>query len=195
MNREQWLLSATDKLRNGIFKDVHASLPVGVSAIIPIVRVSVGFPKGRGGKSQAIGQYWPALSVEDAIPQVFISPVIDDASRALDILVHELVHACTPGAGHKTPFKQLALAVGLSGKMTATIAGPELTVRLNAMALELGPYPNSRINLSAGPKKQGTRMLKCECIDCGYTCRASAKWIEERGAPICPCNQTTMATP
>lgn len=194
MTREQWLLTATDKFRHGLFKDAHASLPVGVSAIIPTVRVSVGFPKGRGGRGQAIGQYWPSLAVQDAIPQVFISPVIDDGARALDILAHELVHACTPGAGHKTPFKQLAIAIGLTGKMTATVAGPELTARLNSLLTELGPYPNSRINLNAGPKKQSTRLLKCECTSCGYTCRVTATWLESTGAPICPCSGSAMVS-
>jgi hypothetical protein len=40
-------------------------------------------------------------------------------------------------------------------------------------------------------KKQSTRMVKCECPDCGYIVRTTRKWLEE-GAPICPCNKREM---
>ena len=39
---------------------------------------------------------------------------------------------------------------------------------------------------AAGPKPQGTRLLKCECAVCGYTARTTAKWLNGPGAPICP---------
>ena len=40
-----------------------------------------------------------------------------------------------------------------------------------------------------------TRMLKCECGDCGYVARVSRRWLCETGPPICPCNRETMACP
>lgn len=184
MTREQWLLSATVRLRDTLFKQADA--------IVPEVRVSVGFPGGaRVSAHKAIGQYWPGNLTDDKTPQVFVSPVLGDPIRALDVLVHELVHACTPGSGHKGPFKRLAIKVGLEGKMTATVAGTELTKRLNALSEELGPYPHSAINL-ADRKKQGTRLGKIQCTSCGYTCRVTAKWIEERGTPLCPCSGEPM---
>jgi hypothetical protein len=38
------------------------------------------------------------------------------------------------------------------------------------------------------PKKQGTRMLKAECLGhgCGYTVRVAARWIADCGPPHCP---------
>lgn len=182
LTREAWLVAATELLRNGLFAE-HG-------AVIPTVRVSVGFPGG-GSARKRIGEYWHASACEDAVPQIFISPVLE-AFPALDTLVHELVHACTPGAGHKKPFKVLALKLGMVGPMRSAGAGPELKQRLNAlMEKELGPYPHARVNLSER-KKQGTRMLKCECQGCGYTVRTTTKWIETLGAPICPCNLKTM---
>jgi hypothetical protein len=183
ITREQWLLQAIDQLRSTLFLENQAQ--------VPELRVSVGFPGG-GSKYKAIGEYWPKKSVSDGIPQVFISPVLDEPIRCLDVLVHELVHACTPGSGHKGPFRVLALAVGLEGKMTATTAGPKLRERLNALATSLGQFPQSKINLS-DRKKQGTRLGKIECQSCGYTCRVTKKWIETMGAPICPCNKKPMA--
>lgn len=40
--------------------------------------------------------------------------------------------------------------------------------------------------LRDAPKKQKTRMLKCECATCGYTVRTARKWLELAGAPLCP---------
>ena len=181
--RESWLIAATNDLRGGIFKP-HAEIPAAL-------RLSCGFPGGRSGK-KAIGQYWHASACMDAVPQVFISPVIDNPVRALDVLVHELVHACTPGDGHKKSFKRLALALGLTGKMTATVAGPELESSLKGLVERLGAYPHAAINL-ADRKKQSTRLNKVKCESCGYTVRVTKKWLESSGAPLCPCSGEAMA--
>ena len=99
-----------------------------------------------------------------------------------------MVHA-TVGTdkGHKGPFKKLATRLGLIGKMTATVASPELKTRLDAMAAELGPYPHAAMNTNA-IKKQTTRMVKVECAGCGYIVRTTEKWIEV-GLPTCPCGE------
>ena len=74
--------------------------------------------------------------------------------------------------------------------MTATEAGEELKGRLNALVEQLGEYPHALLTESG--KKQSTRMIKCECYSCGYIARTSSKWIEEAGAPICPCGYGQM---
>lgn len=74
--REQWLTQATANLRTGLFKQLGAE--------IPTIRLSVGFPGGSRGK-KAIGQYWPSPLIADAVPQVFVSPVIGDPVRALEV--------------------------------------------------------------------------------------------------------------
>ena len=40
--------------------------------------------------------------------------------------------------------------------------------------------------------QQSTRMVKVVCAGCGYTARTTRKWLDEAGAPICPCNQEPM---
>lgn len=186
MNREAWLIKASEKL--GVLLE-----EVGQTA--PEVRVSVGFPKGRGGKKfKAIGQCWSGACAGDGLAQVFIHPELADAVRVLDVLLHEIIHA-TVGTecGHKGAFKQVALAVGLTGKMTATEAGEDLKPRLEAIAQELGEYPHSALNSEAGGgKKQGTRLIKCECDECGYVVRTTAKWLEALGPVFCPCNNEKM---
>ena len=73
--------------------------------------------------------------------------------------------------------------------MTETTASPQLAERLNALCERAGPYPHATLDMAkSGVKKQGTRMLKLTCPDCGYTVRTTAKWIEA-GLPTCPCGE------
>jgi hypothetical protein len=183
MTREEWLLAMTDELRP-LFAAAGAPLP-------PKLRVSCGWPSRRAlasptSNSRTIGQCWPTGFSADATPEVFVSPYLADAVEVAAVLVHELIHVfdnCQNG--HKGPFRRIALALGLAGKMTATHAGPELVARLNALCAKVGPYPHASLDASQ-LKKQSTRMLKVECPDCGYTVRTSALWIEV-GLPTCPC--------
>jgi hypothetical protein len=179
--REQWLNAMTAALRPS-FKAAGHPIPEAI-------RISCGWPSHRALASASgrnIGQCWPATASADAHAEIFISPCIATSAAAGTILVHELCHAADRNEhGHKAPFKRIALAVGLTGKMRETIATPELTRRLNAIAEQLGDYPHATLDRS-GEKKQGTRMLKVQCPECGYTVRTTAQWLAE-GLPTCPC--------
>jgi hypothetical protein len=105
-------------------------------------------------------------------------------------LLHELVHAAVGlAAKHRGPFKKCATALGLEGKMTATHAGEELTLRLKEITDGLGDYPHAKLDKSQSnaPKKQTCRQLKVECNECGCLCRMSRKAIDEIGCPTCAC--------
>lgn len=188
--REEWLVAAVEALR-----PMFSAL---TSETVPAVRVSVGWPGGNGRKNSVIGQCWSTKVAADEISQVFISPVLDDAVRVLDVLAHELIHAiddCT--SGHKGRFAKIAKALGLEGKMTATVAGPGLKAELDQIAAELGEYPHAALvnpgQGADGPKKQGTRMLKVECeAGSGYKVRITRQWLDEYGAPKCPCHDEVM---
>jgi len=186
--RDQWLKAATTSLRKQ-FKQHGYAVPDDI-------RISVGFPGGRGGASgsQHIGMCWYGEGIQDGVDQVYISPVLGDPVRVLDVLVHELCHAAVGiGHGHKGPFRTLATAMGLEGKMTATIAGDDLAVSLTALAKRLGPYPHSALDMSKR-KKQTTRMIKAICEDDQYIVRLSRKMLTEHGAPICPTCQAQMTS-
>ena len=182
ITREQWLELAVSKLIP-LFQSVNAT--------VPTVRVSVGFPGGGSARTR-IGEHWSPKASDDGIGQIFISPTQSDSIRVLDILVHELVHAAVgTEAGHGAPFKRVAIAVGLTGKMRSTTAGADLKTKLEALVLEIGSYPHGKLNLRFR-KKQSTRMVKMECLDCGYICRTSQSNINDRGAVLCPCNSEPM---
>ena len=173
--RDEWLAGAIASLRTD-FSAIGHPIP-------ETMRASIGFPsKGaRPSSNQRIGECWGK-----AIPQVYVSPVLADPIRILDVLVHELVHAAVGcECGHKGPFRKAALAIGLEGKMTATVAGEALSARLAKLADSLGVLPHEALDLSTR-KKQGTRMLKAECADCEYIVRLTRKMIDAHGCPICP---------
>jgi len=177
LTREGWLELAIEKLRP-LFKEHGCVLPDNI-------RVTVGFTS-RGGK-KAIGQVWSETASEGGFYEIFIHPGILKL-RALDVLIHELCHVGAGlKSGHKGKFKKLATNVGLTGKMTATTATPELVTYLES--LDLPEYPHFLLNTdseSTAPRKQGTRMHKASCACCEYTIRISQKWIDEVGLPQCP---------
>lgn len=182
--REQWLNAAVAEL-SGLFE--------ALAEPVPPVRVSVGWPGGRGKKATTIGQCWKSTASADGVPQVFISPVLDDAQKVLATLLHELVHAVDDCQnGHKGRFVSLAKKVGLVGPWTATTAGDALAETLKAMTETLGEYPHAALMPSlSGVPKQTTRMLKVECVnESGYMARMTKTWLDQHGAPICPhCNE------
>jgi len=186
ITREQWLQNAVVAMEPH-FKSVGYN--------IPKVRVSCGFPYA---SKNAIGQCWDKSAASDKVAQLFVSPVVKDElakQGVLSILVHEVVHGVVGNdQKHGKVFAKCARAVGLEGKMTETVAGEALTVEMAKWLKALGPYPHASLNAKTGrpTKKQTTRMIKCECKDCGYTLRVSAKWLQDPGAPICPCNNLSM---
>lgn len=185
MTREEYLEHATRLLR-GKFKQSGHEIPERV-------RVSVGFPGG-GSARKRIGEHWHPKSSQDNVSQIFISPVLNDSYSALDVLVHELIHACYPNAKHRGDFARACKDLGLSKPYKAagvpkdSPLGQWLT---NILIPHLGDFPHAAINL-ADRKKQTTRLVKVECCDCGYTCRVTSKWLEQSGAPLCPCSEQPM---
>lgn len=181
-NRETYLEAAIDELRP-MFKANNYPLPKKI-------KVTCGWPSKSAGRSskQRIGECWDKSASPAGNVEMIISMALDDTIQVLDVLTHECVHAAVGNAcGHKGPFRTLAIALGLEGKMTATTAGPELTKKLNAIKKTLGKYPHSAIDFS-NRKKQSTRMLKITCGDdeCGMIFRTSAKWAQnDLSCPVC----------
>jgi hypothetical protein len=184
--REAWLIGALEALA-----------PLwGGEVDIPEIRVSVGFPGGSANRTQTIGQCWPGQATTDGITAIFVSPIIEDPIEVLCVLTHEVCHAILgAGFGHRKEFVALAKQAGLAGKWTSTHAGEELKPRLVEISEELGAWPHSALKPSAlAALKQGTRMLKVACAEDGgeYKVRMTAKWLDEVGAPICPCHEVQM---
>jgi hypothetical protein len=186
--------------------------------------VSVGFKPAGGYESALVMGCCYIRAVSSAnVNEIFISPEWDDPIEILATFAHELIHAASDCAdGHGAGFKKHAVAFGLTGKMTATYAGPELVRWLGMVAATLGPYPHAKTQIFAnkrkrlltpttpdpspgepgeggkihsGRGKQATAMLKVQCDNptCGFICRATAKNLD-LGMPVCGCG-TRMSSP
>lgn len=179
MYREEWLSKGLSLLNARIFRPHKYKLATDI-------RVSCGWPSSKAVslKQRTIGQCWYPIAGSNH--ELFISPTLDDPVRVLDVLTHEIVHTLVgSAAAHGSKFKYVALRVGLEGKMTATVAGPELEARLKLIAEQLGPYPHKAI---APPLRVRpvSSTVKGECPSCGYVARVPAAWVAEAGLPVCP---------
>lgn len=183
--REEWLLAGLELIKP-IFSAAGSKVP-------DKIRVSCGFPSRNAlaNRRRAIGECWADKASKGKYFEIFISPLLEKPFDALDTLAHEMVHATVGlAAGHKAPFKKLALAIGLDkGKMPEAGAGPELEEKLEAIAKKLGPYPHDELSkmTTAKKPKDTCRLLKAECPKCGCIIRITKKCIESPGLPTCAC--------
>ena len=177
MNRESWLQAAVEHL-TPVFKD-----RTGLG--LPPVHVSTGWPSkgGTSAKRRRVGECWPT---QEHGAQVFISPLLEDSFEVLAVLVHELVHALHPEAGHRGYFVASARSLGLVKPWTASTAGEDLEPVLARLILKLGEYPHHGITPgSPKAKPQTARMRKLLAPECGCLVRTTAKYIE-LGTFKCP---------
>ena len=191
MNREQWLQAASE----AIYTDII--VPVALAPEGQVWLVSCGFPSRNAlsNSRRRVGECWPVEAAGDGRTRhIFISPLLTElvdgyGDGVLPTLVHELVHVVAAEPGHRGEFRRIALAIGLEGKMTASVAGNALCGKLNAIAGQLGEYPHVSLAASGRERKQGTRMIKVmatKCTECEYVARTTRVWINEFGPPKCP---------
>ena len=177
--REQWLERAIAMMRDILIPQLQGHR----------YRVSCGWPHKAAVARTArkLGECcYPEHSTDHTSHNLFISPALQDPIEVLQTLAHELIHvAAGPNVGHKGQFVKIAKAIGFKAPWTRTPASLQLFERLNGLLVNLGPYPHAAIDKS-GRKKQGTRMLKVICPECGYTFRATQQWIDT-GLPTCVC--------
>lgn len=182
--REAWLLALVERLR-----------PLYNGELPDTIRISTGF-SSKGARSKVVGECWHAEAADDKCPHIFIHPGQRDSLEVAAIVAHELIHACRPEAKHGARFKAMALALGLEGDMRATRPGPRFDETAAPLLAELGDYPHAKLNahgVSSNGPKQSTRMLKCECPECGYTVRTTQKWLDV-AVPGCPACDVEMST-
>ena len=188
--REQWLEAAVKLIIKQIFT------PASVE--VPEVRVSVGWPGGRGPKKNVIGQCFAARTTADKVAQIFVTPAIDDAYTTVETLTHEIIHAVAVdedgvSAGHRGEFIRIAKEIGFTAPWKSTPASEELREKLQAIADKLGVYPHAAINVGDRPTVQKTYYLKVQCPeDDEYFVRMTQTKIDDFGYPKCPCHNKEM---
>ena len=188
LTREDWLNKSKDLLQSGVFKTAKITIPKDV-------KISCGFALGtrktQGKRCRTLGVCHNRASSTAGVNEIFMSPQNDDTLKTLGVLAHELIHAVDDCKnGHGKVFREMAHAIGLEGKMTATTESPALIVELEKIALKLGNYPHAEILLN-NRKVQSTRNLKIVCSDddgngCGFSFRTSRKNFEMITNYTCP---------
>jgi hypothetical protein len=183
--REGWLQSAVENLRLDLLEK-EIRLPEKI-------RVAPGWPLNTGGargQSRVVAQCWASQASRDGRSEIFIAPTLDDGLSVTEALCHELIHSADDCKhGHRGPFRQMALAIGLEGPMRSTRAGPALRERLNALCSELGPYPHAALDPTQVVRKQSTRLIKVVCYSDPDHCYAfwTTRVHLDVGTPTCVC--------
>lgn len=179
MERQEWVENALLALRKH-FSDCGYTIPTNI-------RVTIGWPKG--GRTR-IGECFFTESSMDQHFEIFVSPELGKDSKyknqyVMEVMAHEICHTIAGfKAAHKNPFKIIATAIGLQGKMTSTEPGPAMLKVIADFEATNGPYPAGALTRSMLKKKK-TYIIKCECPNCGYICYTTEKWLSV-GDPVCP---------
>lgn len=171
--REEWLMTAVELLRP-IFAERGYIIP-------DMVKATIGFPHV-GGRGKRIGECHSPEASKGGFHETFVSPLLEEPTRVLGVLVHELGHAAVGVKhGHRAPFKKFCAALHLEGKPTATTEGEAFKRMVLPILAELGPLPHKALNLSSVKRQKG-RNLKVECPCCGLKYRASKQPLLDASA-------------
>mgnify|MGYP003150222537 FL=1 len=169
--REEWLQKSLKELKP-IFNESGLT-----TDNFDDVRISCGPIR----RSNAVGICHSRTMSEGKKIEILILQTVANSLMALDILVHEIVHAVDGINGcehhHNNGFKRMARKVGLvvteRGKGHTSL-GDDLNVKCMNIINKLGLYPHFSYSTgSTNNKKQSTRMIKFECGKCGIVARAS----------------------
>lgn len=154
------------------------------------------------GRRNALGWFWNSRwkQNKEVRHEINLSAEYLKEHNMGETLLHELAHAENHALGiadtdksgrrHNKKFKSMAEKLGLTVEKSGSLGfaytdlGEEAKSFLCKINFNRTVFELCRITESKG-NKQGTRLLKCECPECGYTVRVTQKWLDI-GNPICP---------
>lgn len=162
------------------------------------------------GRKQAVGWFWPEKwqqSEKKTIHEINMSAECLKSHDMGELMLHELAHAennvlgikdCS-GRQHNKKFKAMAERLGLLVHDRDKLVGYGFTdladgakTFLAKIKFDTTIFQAYRGGGTGKRGKVGSRLIKCECSECGYVVRTTNKWLEESGAPLCPCNTQPM---
>ncbi len=185
-NRETWLEAGIKALDKKFFRANGYELPEKLQA-------SCGFPHG---SSKAIGQCFSPEASADKTTHMFICPTQSNSAEVLDTLLHEMIHASVgTKAGHRGPFRKLALEFGMVGPMKSAHAevGSQLHKDLVLIVEKLGDYPHAAMQKKRKKGKGGSGWVRLKSIeDDSYTLVISPKVLDAMGWPNDPWGYTMV---
>lgn len=144
----------------------------------------------------------------DALHEINLSAEHLKEADIGEVLLHELAHAenkqlnvkdCS-GQRHNKNFKRMAERLGLEVEEPDDSCGYGITALgfvasefLRNIAFKRELFSLCRLGAAPVKEAPGSRLVKWECPDCGYTMRITRKWLT-RSEPKCPCCDDTPAS-
>jgi hypothetical protein len=189
MNREDWLRAAIVEMAPLIQTMTGHAVPAAV-------RVSCALPS-TFTRSGTLGEYWPPKASADEHHEIMVSPTLADPAEVLPVLLHEVLHAAVAPT-HTAAYAQACTDLGLephgpdTDPWNRTRPGKYFQATWAPVLAMMGEYPHAPLLAGVNKVKQGTRMLKCVCPSCGWTFRATTKWVD-KGLPTCACGDVFAA--
>lgn len=162
----------------------------------------------RGKRESTLGWFWANRwknTKKDSIHEINLSAETLSRDDIGETLIHELAHAENETKGikdvankvHNKKFKAMAEQLGLIVKDRDSSVGYGFTelgdgakkflehIKFNSALFKLA-------RLTPGTKaKPGSRLIKCECPECGYVVRTTQKWLDV-AVPKCPVDDVDM---
>jgi hypothetical protein len=162
------------------------------------------------GRKQALGwfapKYWSKAEKgvkPVGVHEINLSAEYLQAHNMGETLIHELAHAenqvlgikdcASNGRLHNKHFKSMAERLGLEVKPRDKSVGYGYTDLaegaksfLAKIKFDVAIFNAHRPGGGRQQAKPGSRLIKCECSECGYVCRTTQKWLDDVGEPLCP---------
>lgn len=187
--REAWLDGIVEAMRAEF---AHRGYPLPAK-----IQTTMGFPS-TGWRGKRRGECWNSTAHAKGWVQIFIHPCETDVVEIVNILTHELCHAADEQrakdagkpykGGYGRHFKAIGIAMDLEGKPKYMAGGAAWLAWAQPLIDAAGPMPYDALARHVKKEaKQTTRMLKCECPECGAIWRTSRKVLEgvvERHATV-----------
>jgi len=156
------------------------------------------------GRKNAIGWFWRdrwANGKKPKLHEINLSAEWLTKHDMSETLIHELAHAENhhrgiddtdkSGRRHNKKFKSMAEQLGLIVEKAGSLGfaftklGPDAISFLDKAKFNKELFSMCRL-VPTTKVAAGSRLVKCECAECGYVARITQKWIDT-GLPTCPC--------
>ena len=132
MTREDWLNQVAQRMRP-LFTAAGAELPERFRVTMSLIK-----------RKKAIGVCYDRSASADGAYEILVRLDQHEPLDVAAILAHELVHAAVGvEQGHGPAFGKVARAIGLEGKLTATVPGDEFRAAVAPILAEVGPFPHA----------------------------------------------------
>ena len=200
MDRNDWLRKVCERA-------IETRADIFANTDLDLVTLDTAYTSS-GKRSNTYGEAYTIVDQDAIRGQIIVSGVYTDPFEIAVTVVHELLHVECPGDHHGGQFRVKSKALGVSDAAHWKEQSSDFKAWIEDIIADAGPMPG-RVALPGQPKrtrvriplppaeveapapevavgefssaqpKQGSRLLKLECSECGFICRTTAKWVRD----------------